>query len=290
MLQHRYGLVDPSKTRPQTQNQFTCIPGRWYGSGMAKAKAASKYTIRIPAVDGSFAMHVHVPRGPTRLRDIVPIAQNIAQIQGERSIAFERKEGREISCKAGCGACCRQLVPISAPEAFRLADHILGLDDDLRDGFLARVDAVESAIEAAGLMQELEGLASGEPMGDARSLASRYFEKKIACSFLVDESCSIHPERPLVCRDYLVTSPAEFCATPGKNRIRIVPMPPSLSAPLSRVAASLLGSEPVMIPLSIAMRWVDNHSDWGFREWSDRDVMRILLKELGVPEADLKTI
>jgi len=247
---------------------------------MAKAEAASKYTIRIPAVDGSFAMQVHVPRGPTRLRDIVPIAQSITQIQGERSIAFERKEGREISCKAGCGACCRQLVPISAPEAFRLADHILGLEDHLRDEFLARVDAVESAIEAAGLMQELEGLTIGEPVGDARSLASRYFEKNIACPFLVDESCSVHPERPLVCRDYLVTSPAEFCATPGKNRIRIVPMPPSLSAPLSRVAASFLSSEPVMIPLSIAMRWVDSHADWGFQGWSDRDVMRILLKEL----------
>lgn len=253
---------------------------------MAKAKAVSKYTLRIPAVDGSFAVQVHVPRGPTRLQDIVPLAQSIAKLQGERSIAFERKEGREISCKAGCGACCRQIVPVSAPEAFRLADHILGLEGNLREEFLARADAVESAIEAAGLMRELDGLASGEPMGDARSLASSYFEKKIACPFLADESCGVHPERPLVCRDYLVTSPAEYCATPGKNRIRIVPMPPGLSAPLSRVAASLLGREPVMIPLSIAMRWVDRHADWGFQEWPDRDVMRILLKELGVPEPE----
>ena len=38
-------------------------------------------------------------------------------------------------------------------------------------------------------MRELEGLTSGEPMGDARSLASSYFEKKIACPFLADESC-----------------------------------------------------------------------------------------------------
>lgn len=165
---------------------------------MAIAKTASKYTIRIPAVDGSFAMNLHVPRGPTRLQDIVPIAQNISQIQGERSIAFERKEGREISCKAGCGACCRQLVPISAPEAFRLADHFLGLEDNLRDEFLARVDAVESAIEAAGLTREMEGLTS-----------------------------------------------------------------------LSRVAASLLGGGPVMIPLSIAMRWVDSHAEWGFQKWSE---------------------
>jgi hypothetical protein len=67
-------------------------------------------------------------------------------------------------------------------------------------------------------------------------------------------------------------------------------MPPSLSAPLSRAAAALLGGEPVMIPLSIAMRWVDRHADLGFQEWPGRDVLRILLKELGVPEGDLKTI
>jgi Fe-S-cluster containining protein len=278
----------PREFRPQPRNRFTRIPGRWYRAGMAKT--ASKYTIRIPAVDGSFAMDVHVPPGPTRLQDIVPLAQNIARVQGERSIASERKAGREISCKAACGACCRQLVPISAPEAFRLADHILGLGDDLRDDFLARVDAVESAIVAAGLMRELEGLTAGEPVGDARSLASRYFEKNIACPFLVDERCAVYPERPLVCRDYLVTSPAESCATPGKNRIRIVPVPPGLSAPLSRVAASLLRGEPAMITLSIAMRWVDAHAEWGFKEWPGRDVMRALLKELGVPEADLKTI
>jgi Fe-S-cluster containining protein len=257
---------------------------------VAKTKTASKFTFRIPAIDGSFAMQVRVPRGPTRLRDIVPFAQNISDIQGERSIAFERNEGREISCKAGCGACCRQLVPISAPEAFRLADHILGLGDNLRDDILARVDAVEYAIGAAGLMKELEGLTSGEPMDDARSLATRYFEKNIACPFLVDESCGVYPERPLLCRHYLVTSPAEYCSTPGKNLVRIMPMPPSLSASLSRVASSLLGSEPAMISLSIAMRWVDSHADWGFKEWSDLDVMRILLKELGVPNVGIKTI
>ena len=69
-----------------------------------------------------------------------------------------------------------------------------------------------------------------------------------------------------------------------------MPVPLSLSAPLSRVAASLLGGVPVLIPLSIAMRWVDSHADLGFQEWPGRDVLRILLKESGVPEADLKTI
>ncbi len=44
--------------------------------------------------------------------------------------------------------------------------------------------------------------------------ARRYFHLGIACPFLEDESCSIHADRPISCREYLVTSPAVNCADP----------------------------------------------------------------------------
>jgi hypothetical protein len=34
----------------------------------------------------------------------------------------------------------------------------------------------------------------------------RYFLQGVACPFLEAESCGIHPDRPLACREYLVTS------------------------------------------------------------------------------------
>ena len=52
-----------------------------------------------------------------------------------------------------------------------------------------------------------------------------YFALGIPCPFLEEESCSIHPDRPLVCREYLVTSPAELCAGPTQEGVTPVPVP-----------------------------------------------------------------
>ncbi len=269
----------------------TFAPAVIVSSDMAKkAKTSAPHTIRIQTADGNLTMQVEVPLGPTRLADMVPLAQRITEAQGERAVAVEKKEGRLVSCKTGCAACCRQLVPISAPEAFHLADHVIGLPGDVRDEYLARIDSVETTIEATGLMVELDALTSGGPLGDAGSLAARYFGEQIACPFLKDEKCGVYSQRPLCCRDYRVTSPAEFCSKPGLNRLRLVPTGMSLSMPLSRAAATLVGGDPLMIPLSVSMRWVESHADWGFQEWPGPEVMRALLRELGVPEVDLTKI
>lgn len=42
--------------------------------------------------------------------------------------------------------------------------------------------------------------------------------------FLEDDACSIHPHRPSVCREYLVTSPAEHCAELGRKLVKRVPV------------------------------------------------------------------
>jgi Fe-S-cluster containining protein len=121
-------------------------------------------------------------------------------------------------------------------------------------------------------------------------MAARYFSKKIACPFLREESCGVHFERPLVCRHYSVTTPAAWCASPDLHQIRTVPLPPLLSPALSGAAATLMGGPPVMIPLSVAMRWVDANVEWGFKEWPGVTLMGALLRELGIPEAMIASL
>jgi hypothetical protein len=58
--------------------------------------------------------------------------------------------------------------------------------------------------------------------GDRRALGLDYFRLGIACPFLEDEACSIHPDRPLSCREYLVTSPAPNCQVPSAETIDMV--------------------------------------------------------------------
>ncbi len=231
-----------------------------------------------------------MPRGPMRLKDLVPIAQQRGA--GERrpgAARTRRDKGREVSCRRGCAACCRQIVPISAPEAFRLADHVLALDAPIRDRILARIDAVHDrklpGHEASSPSWRSSPRA---PTPTGRRWGNRYFDHRIACPFLHEEACGVYAERPLVCRHYAVTTtPASWCSAPTLHQIRTVPMPRPLSGALSDAAAALTGAPSEMIPLSTAMHWVDAHPEMGFLEWPGVDAVRAFIRALGVPEAEI---
>jgi Fe-S-cluster containining protein len=254
---------------------------------MSKRAAVATYNLRFSTADGQVTRtQLQVPQGPLRLRDLVPLAQRVAQLDVDAALAREKKERREVSCRRGCAACCRHVVPVSAPEAFRLAEHVIALDEKRRDRVLGRIDAVESAIQAAGLLSELEALAD-DTHDDRGSIAARYFDHQIACPFLHEESCGVYAERPLVCRHYLVTTPASWCSSPTLHQIRTVPMRRPLSGALSKAAAALTGEPPEMIPLPIAMRWVDAHAELGFEEWPGAEVIGALLRAMGVSDAEI---
>ena len=67
-----------------------------------------------------------------------------------------------------------------------------------------------------------------------RQFGLAYFQLGVACPFLEAESCSIHPDRPLVCREYQVTSPPAACAHPDSGGVRQVPVPVRVWAVFAR--------------------------------------------------------
>ena len=93
----------------------------------------------------------------------------------------------------------------------------------------------------------------------SRKLAYRYFDLGIPCPFLEDESCSIHEDRPLRCREYLVTSPAAMCAGVENQPVEVVPV---LNRPSEALAAIGRGDQtlrPGFIALVQAFEWVNAH-------------------------------
>lgn len=125
-----------------------------------------------------------------------------------RAVARVEAEGKTISCRAGCGACCRQAVPIAASEARAVARHVAAMPEPRRSIIKSRFAAARAALDAAGVDHGPTALT--EMTIEARpALGMTYFRAAVACPFLEDENCSIHPVRPLACREYLVTSPAE---------------------------------------------------------------------------------
>jgi Fe-S-cluster containining protein len=173
----------------------------------------------------------------------VPAAEVVPALQGLVNAVVEAAEmGKAISCRKGCGACCRQLVPVSRTEGERLLQIVEAMPAERRQTLKARFAATEKAIDAAGLA-ERKGRSD-------RDLSTAYFALRVPCPFLEEESCSIHPERPLVCREYLVTSPAELCAGPAQEGVTPVAVPK-----VSMAARGLQDDKDEWFPLAMLMAW-----------------------------------
>ncbi len=97
----------------------------------------------------------------------------------------------------------------------------------------------------------------------ALRMAMDYFHLGVPCPFLENESCGIHPLRPLSCREYLVTSPPELCNDPAKNGVAGVHLPLKMSRALFRMGGELEQDRRGWIPLVFLFAWMKSDADPG---------------------------
>ncbi len=101
-------------------------------------------------------------------------AYHIADLGLAQAIAQQQARGRQLACAKGCSACCRShsTIPVYPMELAGLAWY-----------------ASEQVAEPlrATLRAQLAAHASGSP-----------------CPFLVEGVCSVHPLRPMACRQFNV--------------------------------------------------------------------------------------
>ena len=249
-------------------------------------KAPEILALEIEMAEGTLRAALAVPQQPLRLSELAWNFMGISERMTDMAVKRESRQGRAVSCKKGCGACCRQLVPLSPPEAWMMSDLIAGLPQARRENVLALFAHAGEALQRSGLKEKLLGrIESAEHM---TALALAYFKLGVPCPFLRDESCSIYPFRPSICREYLVTSPAENCATLGETPVApIVRIPAAvrLSDALSRLTAKLLAREPEVVPLTLALEWAEQHRDDGRRTWDARFLIESLVAELSTKPA-----
>lgn len=199
-----------------------------------------------------------VPAAAVPLEELLPVFRMVTDAVVKISEKSVAQHGKAISCRAGCGACCRQPVPVSLPEARRVAALVEALPEPRRDEVRAKFMEIEHGVEAAGLMDAFldpDGLEKEQfehaPMA--------YFRMGMACPFLVEESCGIYEERPLVCREYLVTSPAAYCAAPDE-RVEALRLPLKASEALARLEGTEGRRYVKQIPLGLSLKWCREHA------------------------------
>jgi Fe-S-cluster containining protein len=206
-------------------------------------------------------------RGAQTVRELLPIARELTHQITAMAVESAEREARSISCRAGCGACCRQLVVISLVDAQSLADLVASLPPDRQAVIRGRFDAAIRRLEEAGLLDPHEAKGNRRLVSDEtqaapwaiRAVAARYFRQQIPCPFLENESCSIYADRPLVCREYLVTSPAERCARLYEVPIDPLELPIHMGDVLVHVGHEMAGADKEAIPLVLALEWAEAH-------------------------------
>jgi Fe-S-cluster containining protein len=216
---------------------------------------------------------------PMRLAELAWNAMQLEDQLVAMSVRRDLKDGtRSISCAKGCGACCRQVVPLSPPEAWMIADLVRSFPAARRTEVLERFERARRTLTDKGFAaRSTDASATPEQLFE---LGADYFDLGIPCPFLEDEACSIHPQRPSICREFLVTTPALLCSDLRKHKTetRLIPMAASLSECLSKLTAKLLGGEPMIIPLTSALDWATDHEEEGQRTWEPEVLMRGLVE------------
>src|SRR6516225_3692016 len=153
--------------------------------------------IEIELPEGTLRGALAVPPRPLRLAELAWNVMSISERLTDVAVKREAREGRAVSCQKGCGACCRQLVPLSPPEAWMIADVVAGLPPARRAEVLAVFTQAGEALDRSGLGAELSK--PYIPTDQMTALALGYFKLGVPCPFLRDESCSIYPYRPSIC-------------------------------------------------------------------------------------------
>lgn len=224
-------------------------------------------------------MQMTVPAKPVKPQRMLPVFQKMTDAFVDISVREIEEKGEKVSCKAGCGACCRQPVPISPIEVYQIAELVESMPEPRRSEIRKRfADACEhfeklNWFEKVKACDELETTETFETVAiELQKTVSEYFREGIPCPFLENESCSIHESRPLVCREYLVTSPAADCAYPRANPVNRIGMTfrPSIAVQHleRRGEFSKLGILPLIRALELAEKYPEDFEEKSGKTWA----------------------
>jgi Fe-S-cluster containining protein len=245
---------------------------------------AADIRVHLQTPTWAIAAPVTVPAEPATLETWLPFLQALASQLSRSAQESAATAGRPVSCAKGCGSCCRQLVGISLVEARALAQLVAAMpqprQDEIRRRFAA---ALARLFESGVLTRDYTDPDAEFPLAELpqQRLAAAWFSLQLACPFLEDESCGIYEDRPLVCREHQVTSPAAACSRMFREPVDRIELPVRLGAASARAAADIAGVSTTMIPLLLSLELGAEVDEALSRPHDPRRMLETLLGEIG---------
>jgi Fe-S-cluster containining protein len=238
-------------------------------------------------------MEMTVPAKPVKPTRMLPVFQMVTSSLVELGVSEVESQGEKISCKAGCGACCRQPVPLAEIEAFQIAELVENMPEPRRSEIKRRFAEGARRFHENRWFERMERYAEMNAK-DRLDLVLEYFYEGVPCPFLEDESCSIHPVRPLSCREYLVTSPAENCARPTADSIRQIKFKLKPSITVMEIAGSKNLENTFFVPMIQALehaeKYRDNSDEKTGEAWMAEFFRNLLKTEIPADEAKAESV
>lgn len=210
-------------------------------------------TIRLRVRGEPVDMRLSVPKEKVPLQSMMPVFQIMTDHLVHAAGAAEATAGKKVSCGPRCNACCRQLIPLAEVEAKQIAGLVARMPETRQSTIRSRFAELLARLDAEGLLQAMYDR-SHLTKASLHDLGMRYLSLQTECPFLEDRNCSIHADRPLVCREHLVTSPAEHCNNPTAASIEKVAMPASVFGAVVQLQRTEDASSR-FVPLPLALEW-----------------------------------
>lgn len=217
-----------------------------------KNRITANFNLKIG--DDLLPIEASVPDAKTNALELIPVFQQLTNQIVAHSIELTEREGKTISCKAGCGACCKQPIPVTLLEVEHLNQVVKRMPEQrqqrVRETFTHHLKAVKDA----GLLEKLKSIKALEP-DQKHQLAKDYFKLGLDCPFLENQSCGIYKDRPLECREFLVTSDPRHCAELGPQGIEHIERQMWMSSALRKLSIDSQNSDHQgWIPMIFALK------------------------------------
>jgi Fe-S-cluster containining protein len=215
------------------------------------------------------------------LKDLVGPARQLCDIVTQLAIEHQRLYGKPVTCSAGCMACCKYMVTVSPAEVIAINDTINNLPRQSRLALLRSMTMAGRKILSA-FPSIVKSCDLGHTQSSSRlvELSRWYAAISVTCPWIENKMCSLYSDRPLVCREFLVTSASANCNPNSSKKKTIIDLPIKMAEVLMEVCAKLTGTKPQAMFLPLVPAWCDEFSDLQSQWFDTRQTAELLIETM----------
>ena len=223
-----------------------------------------RLTVELGLPGGIVRVEMVVPMGEVPMERLLPALRTTADAFVAYGAEMSVTAGKPVSCAKGCGACCRQLVPIAHAEARQLAALVEELPEPRR-----------SDREGAVRRGPPPGRGGGTPSLARWDGPGGWPPRRSTSAWTISVSASpVRSSRTRAARSTTIgpspagsTSsrrPPHAAAAPTAETIETVPLPTRVWAAVAREENGIPNSDPAScVPLVMAPAWAARNPEPG---------------------------